>query len=104
MITTAKRIAIVEEYYFSSKLREVRNLISQGKPIINMGIGSPDMAPSKSVIEAIQNAVTDENAHQYQSYQGLPELRKGISDFYNNNFQDYIELQNNFALQMQALD
>jgi len=87
MITTAKRIAIVEEYYFSSKLREVRNLISQGKPIINMGIGSPDMAPSKSVIEAIQNAVTDENAHQYQSYQGLPELRKGISDFYNNNFQ-----------------
>ena len=87
MITTAKRIAIVEEYYFSSKLREVRNLISQGKPIINMGIGSPDMAPSKSVIEAIQNAVTDENAHQYQSYQGLPELRKGLSDFYNNNFQ-----------------
>ncbi len=87
MITTAKRIAIVEEYYFSSKLREVRNLISQGKPIINMGIGSPDMAPSKSVIEAIQNAVTDENAHQYQSYQGLPELRKGISDFYKNNFQ-----------------
>jgi LL-diaminopimelate aminotransferase len=87
MITTAKRIAIVEEYYFSSKLREVRNLISQGKPIINMGIGSPDMAPSKSVIEAIQNAVTDENANQYQSYQGLPELRKGISDFYNNNFQ-----------------
>jgi len=87
MIKTANRIAIVEEYYFSSKLREVRQLISVGKPIINMGIGSPDMAPSKSVIEAIQNAVTDQNAHQYQSYQGLPELRKGMADFYRNNFQ-----------------
>jgi LL-diaminopimelate aminotransferase len=89
----AKRIAIVEEYYFSSKLREVRQLISEGKPIINMGIGSPDMAPSKSVIEAIQNAVTDENAHQYQSYQGLPELRNGMADFYQNNFQ--VQLNSN---------
>ena len=89
----ANRIAIVEEYYFSSKLREVRQLISEGKPIINIGIGSPDMAPSKSVIEAIQNAVTDENAHQYQSYQGLPELRNGMADFYKNNFQ--VELNSN---------
>jgi len=89
----ANRISIVEEYYFSSKLREVRQLISEGKPIINMGIGSPDMAPSKSVIEAIQNAVTDENAHQYQSYQGLPELRNGMADFYKNNFQ--VQLNSN---------
>jgi aspartate/methionine/tyrosine aminotransferase len=87
MITTAKRIDTVEEYYFSSKLREVRQLLAEGKPIINMGIGSPDMAPSKNVIEAIQKAVTDENAHQYQSYQGLPELRNGIADFYKNNYQ-----------------
>lgn len=92
-VRLAKRIAIVEEYYFSSKLREVRQLISEGKPIINMGIGSPDMAPSKSVIEAIQNAVTDENAHQYQSYQGLPELRNGMADFYQNNFQ--VQLNSN---------
>jgi len=51
-----------------------------------MGIGSPDLAPSKAVIEAIQNAMHDNNAHQYQSYQGLPELRKAMSDFYQNNF------------------
>ena len=84
MITTAKRLESVEEYYFSSKLREVRRLLSEGKPIINMGIGSPDLHPSKTVIEAIQNAMQDENAHQYQSYQGLPELRKG---FANRGFQ-----------------
>lgn len=86
MIKLAKRLDIIEEYYFSSKLREVRQLASEGKPIINMGIGSPDMSPSPEVIAAIQSAVTDENAHQYQSYQGLPELRQGMADFYKNNY------------------
>ncbi|WP_300571070.1 aminotransferase class I/II-fold pyridoxal phosphate-dependent enzyme [Flavobacterium sp.] len=86
MIATAKRLNQVQEYYFSQKLREVGSLISQGKPIINMGIGSPDLKPDSSVIEAIQNAMNDPKAHQYQSYQGLPELRKGFAGFYKNNF------------------
>ena len=87
MITTAKRLDIIEEYYFSSKLREVRQLALEGKPIINMGIGSPDLRPSQTVIDAVVAAMQDENAHQYQSYQGLPELRKSMSDFYLDNFQ-----------------
>ena len=86
MITTANRLNVVEEYYFSSKLREVRQLAAEGKPIINMGIGSPDLKPSQAVIDAVVNAMQDENAHQYQSYQGLPELRKGMADFYQNNY------------------
>jgi LL-diaminopimelate aminotransferase len=86
MIQTANRLNTVEEYYFSKKLREVRQLISEGKPIINIGIGSPDLAPDKSVIEAIQKSLFDEKAHEYQSYQGLPELRKGITDFYKKQF------------------
>ncbi len=86
MITTANRLNTVEEYYFSSKLREVRELIAQGKSIINMGIGSPDLKPSNLVIEAIQNAMNDNVAHQYQSYQGLPELRQEISNFYNSHY------------------
>ncbi|SDG90414.1 Aspartate/methionine/tyrosine aminotransferase [Flavobacterium omnivorum] len=87
MIKTAKRLDIIEEYYFSSKLREVRQLASEGKPIINMGIGSPDLQPSQAVIDAVVLAMQDENAHQYQSYQGLPELRQGMADFYQKNFQ-----------------
>jgi LL-diaminopimelate aminotransferase len=86
MIQTAKRLNTVEEYYFSKKLREVRQLIAEGKPVINMGIGSPDLAPHESVIEAIQKALFDDKAHEYQSYQGLPELRKGMADFYQNHF------------------
>ena len=86
MITIADRLKKVEEYYFSKKLREVRGLISEGKPIINMGIGSPDLAPSQEVISAIKDAMTEVGAHQYQSYQGLPELRKAIADFYKAKF------------------
>lgn len=86
MIPTAKRLETVQEYYFSRKLKEVRQLMSEGKPIINMGIGSPDLAPHSSVIEAIQKAMFDDKAHEYQSYQGLPELRQGFANFYKNHF------------------
>ncbi|MDO6809440.1 aminotransferase class I/II-fold pyridoxal phosphate-dependent enzyme [Zobellia galactanivorans] len=86
MIRTANRLHTVEEYYFSKKLREVRGLIAEGRPVINMGIGSPDLAPSEAIIKSIQDAVLEEGAHQYQSYQGLPELRQGVADFYSEKF------------------
>ena len=87
MIQTAKRLETVQEYYFSKKLKEVNQLATEGKPIINIGVGSPDLLPHSSVIEAIQNAMFDAKAHEYQSYQGLPDLRKGFAAFYKNNFQ-----------------
>jgi len=86
MIHTADRLHTVEEYYFSKKLREVRQLMAAGKPIINMAIGSPDRPPHPKVLETIAKAMSNEKAHQYQSYQGLPELRKAIADFYQQHF------------------
>lgn len=86
MIRTANRLHTVEEYYFSKKLREVRGLIAEGRPVINMGIGSPDLAPSEAIIKSIQDAVLESGAHQYQSYQGLPELREAVADFYSLKF------------------
>jgi len=86
MIQPAKRLDTVQEYYFSKKLREVRELLAVGKPIINMGIGSPDLQPPSNVLEAIQNSLQDATAHKYQSYQGLPALRNAISDFYFDKF------------------
>ncbi|NHF60922.1 aminotransferase class I/II-fold pyridoxal phosphate-dependent enzyme [Flavobacteriaceae bacterium TP-CH-4] len=86
MIRTADRLHTVEEYYFSKKLREVRGLIAKGRPIINMGIGSPDLAPSDAVIASFKESIVEVGAHQYQSYQGLPELRQAIADFYESKF------------------
>jgi aspartate/methionine/tyrosine aminotransferase len=82
----AERLIHIKEYYFSRKLKEVRSLALQGNPIINMGIGSPDLRPPQSVVKAIQESVLDEGAHKYQSYQGLPEFRKAVSDFYKNQY------------------
>ncbi|MDA8957040.1 aminotransferase class I/II-fold pyridoxal phosphate-dependent enzyme [bacterium] len=86
MMKPAKRLDTVQEYYFSTKLREVARLAAAGKPIINMGIGSPDLQPPVKVLEAIQGSLMDVNAHKYQSYQGLPELRNAISNFYKDKF------------------
>jgi len=83
---TANRLNSVQEYYFSKKLREVRELMAQGRPIINMGIGSPDLAPSPEVLTTLRDSITDAGAHQYQSYQGLPELRVAIAEFYQQKF------------------
>lgn len=86
MITGAKRLQTVDEYYFSKKLREVALLKAAGKPIINLGIGSPDLAPSQRVLAALTESINDDKAHQYQSYQGLPELREAMAYFYKEQF------------------
>ncbi|TXE06841.1 aminotransferase class I/II-fold pyridoxal phosphate-dependent enzyme [Gelidibacter salicanalis] len=86
MITFANRLQTVEEYYFSKKLREVNLLKAQGKPIINLGIGSPDLEPPARVVEAMMESLQDAVAHKYQSYQGLPELREAMAGFYKEHF------------------
>ena len=94
MIENANRLQSVKEYYFSLKLREVRALVEQGKPIINMGIGSPDLPPSKEVLDALTDAISHPAAHQYQSYQGLPELRAEMANFYKKYYGVSLNAQN----------
>ena len=86
IVQAANRIAQVREYYFSIKLKEVAQLKAVGKPIINLGIGSPDFAPPKAVITALAQAAENPANHSYQSYTGLPALRKAIAQFYQKHF------------------
>ena len=72
---SANRLNNVKEYYFSSKLREVASLINKGKPIINLGIGNPDLLPPETVVESLKKCFVNPKHSQYQSYQGIPELR-----------------------------
>ena len=87
MIATANRLASVQEYYFSRKLREVAQMVQEGHPVINLGIGSPDLPPHPEVVKALSDAMVHPRANMYQSYQGLPELRSAITDFYQNQYQ-----------------
>ena len=93
-MVTANRLHTVEEYYFSKKLREVNALKAAGAPIINLGIGSPDVAPPKAVISAITESLTDPTAHKYQSYQGLPALREAMAKFYQTHYKVALNPEN----------
>jgi LL-diaminopimelate aminotransferase len=86
MIKTANRIANVEEYYFSKKLAEVRGIDTPEFRVINLGIGSPDQAPSVNAIEALSQSAKNPANHGYQSYKGIPAFRKAIADFYKNTY------------------
>ncbi|MBO2010259.1 aminotransferase class I/II-fold pyridoxal phosphate-dependent enzyme [Siccationidurans soli] len=85
-ISIASRLAHTGEYYFSRKLRELAALNAAGANIISLGIGSPDLPPHPSVIEALTQAAAQPNAHGYQSYQGTPTLRGAMAGFYQRHY------------------
>ncbi len=94
MIKGSNRLNTVSEYYFSKKLREVSALQDSAQPVINMGIGSPDLFPSKEIIKTLKKSLDHKNAHKYQSYQGLLELRNAISKFYYKFFKVKLNPEN----------
>ena len=87
IIQPANRTLSVKEYYFSIKNKEIAKLNAERAakgldPVINLGIGSPDGAPSEEAIEALCQTARKKNTHGYQSYVGIPELRQAIADWY----------------------
>lgn len=82
-IITSKRLEGIGEYYFSQKLREIEELNKQGKQVINLGIGSPDLPPHPEVIKTLQEESAKPNVHAYQNYKGSPVLRTAVATWYN---------------------
>jgi LL-diaminopimelate aminotransferase len=82
MIQPADRVNAIQEYYFSRKLKEVARLNAEGKDIISLAIGSPDMPPSKQTIDKLCQVANDPAAHGYQPTVGVPELREAMAHFY----------------------
>ncbi len=85
-INTAHRLEVVSEYYFSRKLKEIAALRQQGIDVINLGIGSPDMAPDEDVIETVVSESRKPENHAYQSYSGIPALREAYAGWYRKFF------------------
>ena len=81
-IKPAERLSLVSEYYFSRKLKEVAQMNAEGKDIISLAIGSPDMPPSKQTIQTLCEVASRPDTHGYQPTMGTPELRKAMADFY----------------------
>ena len=81
-IKPADRLSSVSEYYFSRKLKEVAQMNAEGKDVISLGIGSPDMPPSEETLQRLCEAAHDPNGHGYQPYVGIPELRQAFARWY----------------------
>lgn len=81
-IQPANRLNQVSEYYFSRKLKEIAELNAQGKNIISLGVGSPDLPPSSATIETLCQKSHKPDAHGYQPYVGIPELREAFAGWY----------------------
>ena len=78
----ATRLESVQEYYFSRKLKEIAHMNAEGKNVISLGVGSPDMPPSEATIKTLCEHAHHADAHGYQPYVGIPELRQAFADFY----------------------
>lgn len=83
-IKVSERLNGIGEYYFSQKLREIDELNKQGKKIINLGIGSPDLPPHPDVVKVLHEESAKPDTHAYQSYKGSPVLRNAVAAFYKN--------------------
>lgn len=86
IIEPAKRTQGVSEYYFSRKLREIEVMNRSGEKVINLGIGSPDMAPSSKVIGKLVAGAENPDNHAYQNYKGIPELREAFAAWYGKYY------------------
>lgn len=81
-IEPANRLLSVQEYYFSTKLKEIAQMNREGKEVISLGIGMPDLPPSEATIDALSTDARKPNVHGYQSYNGIPELREAFAQWY----------------------
>jgi hypothetical protein len=86
IIEEAHRLKSVQEYYFSGKLKQIRKMRSEGKDVLNLGIGNPDMMPSPSSIEELKQTSELPGSHGYQSYTGIPELREAIGNWMKRTY------------------
>ena len=96
-IKPADRLASVSEYYFSKKLKEVAQMNAEGKDVISLGIGSPDMPPSEATIQTLCREAQNPDGHGYMPYVGIPELRRSFAAWYKKWYG--VELNPNTEIQ-----
>jgi LL-diaminopimelate aminotransferase len=54
--------------------------------VISLGIGDPDRPTPALIVEAMQEAVTEAETHQYPSNRGRGDFRAAVRDFYARRF------------------
>jgi LL-diaminopimelate aminotransferase len=82
----AQRVAGLPPYVFAGLEKRIALMISEGRDVIRLDIGSPDQPPSPQIIEALYESAKDPSHHGYAGYFGTPQLRRAIADYYMRRF------------------
>lgn len=86
MPAPAQRLKTLPPYAFALLTQRVRELNAQGKDVIGLDIGSPDMPPPPSVIDALTASAHQPGNHSYGGYKGTPEYRQAVALYYQRRF------------------
>jgi LL-diaminopimelate aminotransferase len=81
------RLTKLPPYLFVEIDKAKRKARSEGRDIIDLGIGDPDEGSPKEVIESLYKALRDSNNHHYPLDQGIPAFRKKVVEWYRNRFE-----------------
>ena len=100
IVKPADRTGNVQEYYFSQKLAQIDKMRREGSDVINLGIGSPDQPPSENTVSVLIAEARKPTSHGYQSYSGIPALRKAFSEWYGKYFHVNLNPENEILLLM----
>ncbi|MDI6871632.1 MAG: LL-diaminopimelate aminotransferase [Bacillota bacterium] len=82
----AQRITNLPPYLFAEIDRKIAEARKQGVDIISLGIGDPDRPTPESVVEEACRQAHNPANHRYPSYEGLPEFRQAVADWYRRRF------------------
>ncbi len=82
----AARLQNLPPYPFARWSKEVSRVQANGRDIIRLDIGNPDMPPADNVIETLYTSARDPRHHGYCGYRGLLEFRQAIAAYYARRF------------------
>src|SRR6185369_1253080 len=84
----SKRFLNLPTYALAKVLQDRDEKIRQGADVIDLGVGNPDLRPPQTAIDALKAALDDPaiQNHRYPSFNGLPEFRAGIAQWYRTRF------------------
>jgi len=85
-IEFSKRLQRLPPYLFAEIDKAKRAARAQGRDIIDLGVGDPDAATPKFIIDALTKAAKDGKNHHYAFDAGMPELRQTISAWCQKRF------------------
>ena len=82
----SKRLERIPPYAFAQLERKISEKRAAGIDVISLGIGDPDRPTPALIVEAMQEAVTEAETHQYPTNRGREDFRRAVADFYERRF------------------